>query len=120
MNFSTCSLQSLFNYVSKHLVRQNSRTPYRCYDSKTERRCAFGCLLPLSFYRTWGNVGFYEIYEITGISRDCTKSHLMRKLMSCHDNLKPSKWKARLCRIAREANLVVPDFLKSAKPKESE
>lgn len=82
-----------------------------CYDEKTGRRCAVGCLMPLSFYKR-GNEDIelddlmYEL-EVTSNQQD-----FLEYLQEIHDSFKPSRWPERLRTLAKQNNLTVPEFLK--------
>ena len=121
MNVTKMSLQAVFNRVAKHLINQSKRAYDKksglcvCYDPKTGRRCAVGCLMPVSFYRGGnGSINLQDLWDKIGI--DCSdKGHnykeFLQSLQIIHDYDKPSRWQQKLRSFARENDLKIPYFL---------
>lgn len=120
-NWSKKSLQQIFNHVSRHLIDQGKRATFKldeviyctCYDIETDRRCAWGCLLPIKHYRenTIHIRTEYINYTQRLVKLNLEQFMLMTDLRECHDYIKPCRWKQRLRAIARKYNLTIPDYL---------
>lgn len=118
IDYSTWSSQRLFNKVSRHLLTQNKKAlngdECICWDFATNRRCAVGSLLPISFYKKEGDKTGSRVLFLCGIEYCTVESNLMGVLQNCHDTVKPSRWPSALRRIARDAGLKIPQFLQEA------
>lgn len=111
--------QTIFNHVSKHLIDQNSKaysyTKKIClgFDPKTNKRCAAGCLIPIS---EWKKIPASN--HVSGSEYVCDKLQITEYrsfvsfLQNIHDNKKPSRWKQSLRQLAKINNLKIPDCIK--------
>lgn len=115
MSHKELSIQLVFNHVCKHLMTQKARAwslekdVCVCYDAVTQRRCAYGCLLPKKAYNN--KTVIFQGYVLERVNIDHETYSLMTELQECHDNLKPSRWSQRLRRIARDFCLREPECI---------
>lgn len=117
MNVNKMSYQAIFNKISKHLIKQNSKAIQGdccvCYDEITGNRCAIGCLLPLNFYKKSDVfIGTYTVMSnINGVD-DPYKYTFIKSFQHIHDNESVNNWTKKLIELARKYSLKTPDFLK--------
>jgi hypothetical protein len=105
--------QSLFNKVSKHLLRQKRRAmagtscKYRTTCKGKVLRCAVGCLIPAKKYDSIieNNIpisgsterGYKKLRSILfSVGVDHSHMQFLRDLQLIHDNSLPNEWKSEL------------------------
>jgi len=117
--------QQIFNKVAMHLAKQGKKAitgDGSCINfTKSELRCAVGCLVPRSFYRKpenrdyrVGGLGSLEtILPRFGVPYGTNNpvTTLLTKLVILHDDIEVDKWKEGLLKIAEDFKLTAPDWL---------
>jgi hypothetical protein len=104
----------LFNKVAKHLLKQNAKSisgpDGDClYHGPNKLRCAVGCLIPFSF-----DTSDIEGMDVASLSAHCDMEQfgvtddnidLLNPLQNIHDNYKPSLWRNKLKKLAKEQEI---------------
>lgn len=118
-DYSTKSLQFVFNKIARHLLKQNAKAKFNescvCFDPATKRRCAAGCLLPLKYYRNHPDTYLSLLIDICKIKDMSEQYKLIKDLQVMHDGYNVEYWPYEMREIAKRFNLEVPSFLKDVR-----
>ncbi len=100
-------LQSIFNRVKRHLLKQNARSVNRggpkpgcAYRDGGGLKCAAGCLIPNKAYRARiegsdiNNDNVWDLFRKIGYSDACRR--LIKRLQEVHDWSLPVVWEEKL------------------------
>jgi len=107
--------QDLFNFVARHLLKQNEQCLARVvgsdnacvYFGRNGLRCAIGCLIePDHYYESLEFEGLADsvlldvIRESIGRYLNSTEVYMLKSLQRLHDHYSPENWRKQLTQIA--------------------
>jgi hypothetical protein len=112
VDYRTASMQEVFDYVCKHLLKQNIQSLGRngmcAYRGESNLMCAAGCLISDKEYqiKMEGNAwrGLIKRYNM-GIERDTEMSNLIVELQRLHDQEGVHGWLQCMYHIANKFGL---------------
>src|ERR1700744_1314972 len=110
-DWNKASLQTIFNHISRHLLKQGKRSKYPALMDEEGNRCVIGCLYPKKDYNKNRCINYNKVRSLYDLNfNSWILIHDLRALHD-YDSCNPSLWPGKLRKIARKYNLEIPKFL---------